>query len=62
MKPPIFQTHHCVYPSEKNKEVTRKIRKGVHRIVGWIKRFNYLTEQEIDCIVLEAMLKRKFDE
>lgn len=56
----VWQRHHLVYPSDKNKEVTRKIRRGVHQCVTLLRRFNYLTEEEVDTICLEAKLKRRF--
>ena len=60
-KKPIVQTHHIVYGDDKNKEVTRKIRKGVHWIVSKIRYFKYLTPEEVETIQLEAELKRKYD-
>lgn len=57
----IFQNHHIIYPSDKNKEVVRKVRKGVHQIVTLIHRYKYLTEQEIDTIKLEVSLKRIYN-
>ena len=54
MAKPVFQNHHIIYPSEKNKEVTGKIRRGVHAALTWLRRFNHLTEEEI--LVLEAEL------
>jgi len=54
------QKHHIIYKSDKNKEVIRKIRKGVHQIITLTRRYNYLTDEEINCILLEVELKRRF--
>ncbi len=60
-KKPIFQKHHIIYKDGKNKkEITRNIRKGVHRIVTLIRFFNFLTNEEVETIKLEAELKKKF--
>ena len=61
-KKPVFQNHHVVYPSEKNREVTRRIRKGVHQALTLLCRHKYLTDQEISAVQLECELRRKFDE
>lgn len=58
----VFQNHHVVYGDDKNKEVVRRIRKGVHAAIRYIRYFNYLTEQEVDTIITEVMLKRRYDE
>jgi len=62
-KKAIFQNHHIIYENKEKrvKEVTRKIRKGVHRIITLIRRYNFLTNQEIDTIKLEAELKRNYE-
>jgi len=57
----VWQLHHLVYGDTKNKEVTRRIRKGCHRIITLIRRFNFLTDQEINTICLECELKRKYN-
>ena len=59
-KKPVFQKHHVVYSDNKRYEVIRKVRKGVHRIINFIKLFNSLTDEEIATIKLECELKRKF--
>ena len=58
----IYQNHHIVYGDDKNKEVIRKIRKGCHQIITLIRRYNYLTNQEVDTIKLECELKRKYND
>jgi len=59
----VFQRHHIIYADAegKNKEVLRRIRKGVHAAITILRRFNYLTEQEINTIKLECELKRKYE-
>ncbi len=61
-KKAVFQKHHIIYENKEKrvKEVTRKIRKGVHRIITLLRRYNYLTNQEIDTLKLEAELKRRY--
>ena len=55
------QKHHIIYKSGKNKkDVIRPIRKGVHAAVTLLRRFNYLTDVEINTIVVECMLKQQF--
>lgn len=56
----ILQKHHIIYESKQNKEVTRKVRKGVHLICSWIRRYKYLTDEEISTIRVELELKRRF--
>jgi len=60
----ILQNHHVLYENKekKVKAVTRKIRKGVHQAISLLRRFNYLTDQEISTITLESELKRVYDE
>lgn len=60
----IFQNHHVLYENKEKrvKPVTRRIRKGVHQAVSLLRRFTFLTNQEIDTIKLEVELKRKYDE
>lgn len=59
----VYQKHHIIYGNNgKNKEVVRNVRKGVHQIVGLMKRYNQLSDEEINCIEIEANLKRKFVE
>lgn len=60
MSKTVRQNHHIIYKSEKNKEVTRKIRKGCHQIITLIKRYNYLTDEELNAILIEMELKREF--
>lgn len=61
MKPYVFQNHHIIYKSEKNKEVTRKIRKGVHQALTLLCRHSFLTDEEIDCIMIECALRRQYE-
>ena len=60
----VWQSHHCVYASKehKTKDVVRRVRRGVHRAICIIQRFNYLTDQEIDTLKLECELKRKYED
>lgn len=62
-KKPIFQNHHIIYanPEKRIKEVTRRVRKGVHQTITLIRRYSFLTNQEIDTIKLELELKRKYE-
>ncbi len=55
-----IQKHHIIYGGDKNKEVVRHIRKGVHAAITILRRFNFLTDEEIDTIHLECMLKKKY--
>jgi len=62
---PVIQTRHVIYGPEKgtkNREVTRKIRRGVHFIVTKLRQFSFLTNEEINTITIEAELKRRFEE
>lgn len=61
-KKSCIQTHHVIYKSDKNKEVTRKIRNGVHWALTILRRYNFLTSEEIDTIKIEVELKRRYDE
>ena len=58
----IYQNHHLVYENKekRQKAVVRKIRKGVHQAISLLKRFTFLTNQEIDTIKTECELKRKY--
>jgi len=56
----IFQNHHIIYDSDKNKAVIRRIRKGCHQIITLIRRYKYLTDEEINCILIECEMKRKY--
>ena len=60
----ILQNHHVIYENKEKrvKPVVRKIRKGVHRIVSLLRRYNFLTDQEVDTLKLEAELKRVYPE
>jgi len=60
----IFNNHHIIYENKEKrvKAVTRKIRKGVHQAITLLRRFTFLTSQEIDTIKTECDLKRKYDE
>lgn len=60
----VWQEHHIIYENKekRQKEVVRELRKGVHRIITLLRRYNYLTNQEIDTIKLEAELKRQYNE
>lgn len=57
----IFQQHHVRYEGSGNKEVVRRIRKGVHYAISILRRFKFLTSEEIDTVKLEAELKRKYE-
>ena len=59
----IFQNHHLIYENKEKrvKAVTRRIRKGVHQAITLLRRFTFLTSQEIDTIKTECELKRKYD-
>ena len=59
----IFNNHHIIYENKEKrvKAVTRKVRKGVHQTISLLRRFTFLTDQEIDTVKLEAELKRKYD-
>lgn len=48
------------YEGSGNKEVTRNIRKGVHWAITILRRYKFLTDEEINTIIIEAELKRKF--
>lgn len=60
----IFQNHHLIYENKDKrvKAVTRRIRKGVHQSISLLRRFTFLTDQEIDTIKLESELKRRYDD
>ena len=60
----VYQNHHLVYENkeERQKAVIRRVRKGVHQTISLLRRFTFLTDQEVDTIKLEAELKRKYDE
>jgi len=58
----VYNNHHVIYSSDKNKEVIRKVRKGCHRILTLIRQYNFLTNEEADTIITEVMLKRKYDD
>lgn len=59
----VYQNHHVIYENKdkKQKPVIRKIRKGVHQIVSLIRRYKFLSNQEIDTIKIESELKRRYD-
>lgn len=40
--------------------MTRNIRKGVHWAITILRRYKFLTDEEINTIIIEAELKRKF--
>lgn len=56
----IFQKHHVIYNNDKNKEMVRNIRKGCHQIITLIRRYKFLTDEEINTIQLETELKRVY--
>jgi len=58
----IFQNHHLIYENKEKrvKPVTRRIRKGVHQAISLLRRFNFLTDQEISTIKIESELKRRY--
>lgn len=59
----VFQNHHVLYDNKerRQKAVVRRIRKGVHQAISLLRRFSYLTDQEVDTIKLESELKRRYD-
>jgi len=63
VKQPVWNNHHIIYENKEKrvKAVTRRIRKGVHRIITLLRRYSFLTDQEIDTIKLESELKRKYN-
>lgn len=63
-KKTVWNNHHIIYENKEKRvrAVTRRIRKGVHQAVSLLRRFTYLTDQEIDTIKLESELKRKYNE
>ena len=65
MKPIVWQQHHLIYGLNDNprrqKDVIVPVRKGVHRLIHWIRRYNYLTNEEVWAICLEAEIKRRFE-
>jgi len=60
----IYQNHHLVYENKEKrvKAITRKVRKGVHRAITLLRRYTFLTNQEIDTIKTEVELKRRYDD
>lgn len=56
----ISQRHHLIYGDGKNKEVIRTVRKGVHFAISMLRRFTYLTDEEIETVKTEVELKRRF--
>lgn len=58
----IWNNHHLIYENKEKrvKPVIRRVRKGVHMAITLLRRFTYLTNQEIDTIKLESELKRKY--
>lgn len=64
MPKPVYQNHHIIYENKEKrvKAVTRKVRKGVHQAISLLRRFTYLTEQEIDTVKTECDLKRKYND
>lgn len=54
----VFQNHHLSYKPE----VTRKIRKGCHAAITILNRFNYLTSEEVNALLVTILMKEKFDE
>jgi len=60
----VWNNHHLVYENKEKrvKEVTRRIRKGVHQAISLLRRFTFLTNQEIDTVKTEVELKRKYND
>ena len=58
----VYNQHHVIYGDGRNKECLRRIRKGVHAAITLLRRFNYLTSQEIDTVKIELELKRQYNE
>lgn len=62
---PVTQRHHLVYgpgQGSKNREITRRVRRGVHFAITQLRRYSFLTDEEINTIHLEAELRRRFPE
>jgi hypothetical protein len=59
-----LQEHHIIYKDPQNPrrqyDITRLIRNGVHAIVTKIRRFRFLTDEEIETIKVEAELRRAY--
>ena len=60
----VLQNHHIIYENKekRQKAVIRRIRKGVHQALSLLRRFTFLTNEEIDTIKTECELKRKYNE
>lgn len=61
-KKQVWNQHHVIYGDDKNKECIRLVRKGLHLPITLIRRFTYLTDQEIDTVKLELELKRRYSD
>ena len=59
----VLQNHHIIYENKEKrvKPVIRRIRKGVHMAITLLRRFTYLTDQEINTLKIESELKRKYE-
>lgn len=59
-----LQKHHIIYADKENKrrqnDITRLIRNGIHAIVTKIRRFKFLSDEEVDTIKIEAELRRAY--
>jgi len=62
MKKVVWQKHHMHYPGEEAGERVVKIRKGVHAAITILRRFNFLTKEEVEAINYEAMQKLKVED
>ena len=62
MRKVIWQKHHIHYPGEDAGERVVKIRKGVHAAITILRRFNFLTKDEVEALHYEAMQKLEIDE
>jgi len=60
-RPSVIQKHHVIYPNGRNVEVVRHIRKGVHAAITLLRRFNYLTTEEVNTVIIECLLKQKME-
>jgi len=62
MRKVIWQKHHIHYPGEDAGERIVKIRKGVHAAITILRRFNFLTKDEVEALHYEAMQKLEVQE
>lgn len=64
-KTAVWQNHHIIYQgglhASKQKDITRRIRMGIHSAITIIRRFKYLSPEEVDAIKVEAELRRSYN-